>query len=192
MFCKYCGKENLDGVKFCTSCGKPLEYSGGTIRGQSGVQISTKIKKITSIITIVAGALAVLIGLIDIEYDWGIVSLACGSGLLVAGILSVLKRSTKMISIIEIVFGSITLLIGFACNLSFDWGYVGVFSGCALLVVGILELLKKSCKVVSIIRIVFGGILLLFTSTYDWGLTSLIVGAQFMINGILALVDAKR
>lgn len=28
MFCKYCGKENPDGVQFCSSCGQPIAANG--------------------------------------------------------------------------------------------------------------------------------------------------------------------
>lgn len=203
MFCKYCGKENNDGAKFCTGCGKSLQGSEEHVpvqenmfqqmgSGQTEVKNGMKVNKVTSIITIVAGALALLIGIMDIDYDWGIISFVCGAGFLVVGILSILKKSTKLISIIEIVFGAITLLVGFACNMNFDWGYIGILIGAALLVVGILELLKKSAVAVSIIKIVFGGILLLFISEYDWGITSLAAGAQFLANGIIFLIYLKR
>lgn len=40
MFCRFCGKENTDGARFCTGCGKPLhEEDAGSFR-ESGSQVA--------------------------------------------------------------------------------------------------------------------------------------------------------
>lgn len=35
MFCKYCGKELVDGVKFCSKCGKQLFHTSIDLQGKT-------------------------------------------------------------------------------------------------------------------------------------------------------------
>ena len=69
MYCKHCGANNPDGVKFCNSCGKPLEEgtSQVVIMQQASVQKEeTKQPKNTAALAfgIISGIFAILIGFI--------------------------------------------------------------------------------------------------------------------------------
>ena len=209
MYCKKCGAENPDGSKFCQSCGEPLTETlpseipirkaqaslGASLSENQGEESAKKPRRVSAILNIVAGAALLLIGLIDSDYDWGLIAL-CGSvGFLVPGILQILKKANKVVYILETIFGALTMVIGFACNLDFDWGYVGILMGAALLVLGILGLARRSIKVRAIVGIVFAGLLLfswLANSDYDWGLTALVAAVPLLVSGVLDLVSQKR
>lgn len=143
----------------------------------------------------VAGAVMLLIGMADIDFDWGIIALLGGIGFLISGIMELVKRNYKIIGIIQVVFGSLTTLYGFICDLEFDWGYIGILIGVTFFVTGLLRVLKKSVKPISIVEIVFAGILFLFALVdieFDWGVTALVAGVGFMVSGILFLVNNKK
>lgn len=202
MFCKNCGNELDDNVKFCPKCGTLIKESGA----ESEINIVTnfdrktndpikKVNKIIAILNIVMGGIIFLIALIDSELEWSAYSFWFAVGLLVIGILQLLRKSTKVISIIKIVTGSLTLLTSFVCDFEFDWTYVGLFAGTSMLVVGILELLHKSVKAVAIVEIVFSGLILLFGLAgmeYDYGWAALGMTAAFLPAGILKLANFRN
>lgn len=197
MICGNCGKEIKENSKFCEYCGAtinnaPSQESSQPTYGETGIE---KAKRKTGIIDIIAAAILLFVGIVDVDYDWGILSFCCGVGILVAGILQVIRKSDKVIGIVRIVFGGITILVCFACDWDFDWTYIGLFVGITLLVVGILGVLHKSWKAISIVLIVFGGILLLLGLScidYDWGITGTVAGVSFLVSGILNLVSLKK
>lgn len=150
--------------------------------------------KAAGIVNIVAGAIMLLIGMADIEFDWGIIALLGGAGFLISGILELVKRNYKIIGIIQMVFGALTALFGFICDLEYDWGYIGILIGVTFFVTGLLRVLKKSVKAISIVEIVFAGILLLFAFMdieFDWGITAFVAGVGFIVSGILFLIYNK-
>lgn len=152
-------------------------------------------KKAISIVNIVAGAILLLIGMVDIDWAWGQVALVCGVGIFVVGILELLNKSLKVIGIVQIVFGSADILLGFICDLDFDWTYVSLLTGTVLLVTGILRTLNKSQKAIGIIEIVFAGILLLIGIAdieCDWGISALAAGVSFLVSGILLLIIRRQ
>ena len=73
-------------------------------------------------------------------YDWEYVGFVAGAGLLVLGILRILRKSLRIISITEIVFGGLSILLRLAC-IDWAWGDTGIFVGAAFLVEGILNLI---------------------------------------------------
>lgn len=194
MICKKCGATNEDGVRFCANCGKAMtEATNGALGITDEKQ--KKFMKITGIIDTIAGAILILLGFADIEYDWGIISLIGGVGILVAGILQLTKKSNKVISILNIVFGGVLLLISLCCEYEYDWTYIGMGIAVTMLVVGILGILRKSAKAIGIVEIVFAGILLILGLAcleYDWGLTSLTAGAAALVAGILRVVYSGK
>lgn len=205
MFCNKCGNKLDDGVKFCPMCGATI----GEVNEENRVNTTSslnnpkpgtnnssvlKINKIIAILNIVMGGIILLITMIDIDLEWAMYSLWLAIGLLVIGILQLLRKSTKVISIIEIVTGSLTFLASLACDLQYDWPYVGLLAGISLLVTGILSLLHKSVKAIAIIQIVFGGLILLLGLAgmeYDYGWIALGVTASFLTAGILKLINLK-
>ncbi len=195
MFCRNCGHENEEGVKFCRSCGRPMQGVSGSLQEVSGVNQQLKIQRITGIISTIAGAVLLLIGFADIDWDWGWISLISGSGILVMGILQLMKKRQRTVGIIGIVFGALSILFGMICDLNYDWGYIGILIGSVLLVTGILIILKKSIKVIGIVEIVLSGVLLLLALVcieFDWGLIGLVAGVPGLVSGILNLVNLKH
>lgn len=225
MYCKNCGKEVAAGEKFCKECGARVENvcpecgcsleEGARFCGHCGYGMDgpvhdpilseaerrpesdgfLKVQKLTSILYLIAAGLLILIGFADFGYAWGDVALCCGIGMLVIGILSLMHKSLKAISINSIVFGTLEILLGLVAETTFNWDVISIFIGVALLVPGILILLKKSWKSVSIVEIVFGSLVLLFglsDSGYDWGITALIAGALFLATGIIWFVNLKK
>ena len=129
-----------------------------------------------------------LLGVADIDYDWGLIALIGGAGLLVTGILELLKKNT---GIIQLIFGAVSIFVGLMCDLEFDWGYIGILIGAALFIPGLLRILKRTIKPIAILKIIFGGVLLLFAfidMEYDWGITAFAASAGFLVSGILYLV----
>lgn len=190
MICKKCGATNEDGVRFCANCGEAMAATANGALGMTDEK-QKKFMKITGIIDTIAGAILILIGFIDIDYDWGLLSLVAGIGIIVAGILQLIKKSNKVISILHIVFGGVLLILSLCCDFEYDWTYIGMGIAVAMLLVGILGILRKSAKAIGIVEIVFAGILLLLgigCIEYDWGLTSLIAGAAALVAGILRVV----
>ena len=156
------------------------------------VEINTP--KAIGIVNIVAGSLMLLIGLSDYEFAWGLISMMGGIGFLVSGILELVKRNYRIIGIIQISSGALSTLGGLSCDLDFDWGYVGILIGAAFITVGILRLLQKPIKIISIIEIVFASVLLLLAFAdikFDWGVTALAAGGGFMDSGILFFIYNK-
>lgn len=225
MYCKNCGKEVVAGEKFCKECGTRVENvcpecgcsmeEGARFCGHCGYgmdepvngpippeaernpesDVFLKVQKLTSILYLIAAGLLILIGFADVDYAWGDVALCCGIGMLVIGILGLMHKSLKAISINSIVFGALEIMLGLAAETSFFWDVVSIFIGVALLVPGILILLKKAWKTVSIVEIVFGSLVLLVglgESEYDWGITALIAGAAFLATGIIWFVNLKK
>lgn len=194
MVCKKCGATNEDGVRFCANCGEAMTVATNGALGMTDEK-QKKFMKITGIIDTIAGAILILLGFADIEYDWGIISLIGGIGILVAGILQLLKKSNKVVSILNIVFGGVLLLISLCCEYEYDWTYIGMGIAVTMLVVGILGILRKSAKAIGIVEIVFAGILLILGMAcleYDWGLTSLTAGAAALVAGILRVVYSGK
>lgn len=71
MFCKNCGKQLVDGAKFCDGCGTQLE---ATAAQTAPVQKpKSKGKKIGGIVMTVLGGLSVL-GSFANDYYWNIIS----------------------------------------------------------------------------------------------------------------------
>lgn len=43
MFCKYCGKELADGVKFCSRCGKQLFHTSIDLQGETKISVNDQL-----------------------------------------------------------------------------------------------------------------------------------------------------
>ena len=231
MFCENCGKEISDDSKFCEYCGgnisdeKMQEVNRITSDMHQNEQINQTTQemkqnrqvnppyeqnvgngnknKIPGIIDIVAAGILLLAGLADVDYDWGLISLSAGAGILIAGILQIMNKSDKAIGTVRIVFGGITFLLGCLCSPEYDyeniglydWGYIGLIVGISLLVIGILGLTCKTLSTLSIVSIVAGGILILCGLKYidyDWGITGAVAGTTFLVSGILNLINSKK
>lgn len=195
MFCRNCGQENKEGARFCKGCGRAIQGISGSLQETFEVNWQLKMQRITGIINTIAGAILLLIGLVDAEWDWGWISLISGSGIMVMGILQLMRKRQKTVGIIGIVFGALSILFGMICDLDYDWGYIGILIGSVLLVTGILSVLKKSIKVIGIVEIVLSGVLLLFALAcieFDWGLIGLVAGVPSLVSGILNLVNLKH
>lgn len=190
-FCKYCGRSLQDGeICQCRNNG----MAAGEIN-EPKIVAEVKTPKAAGIVNIVAGAIMLLIGMADIEFDWGVIALLGGIGFLISGILELVKRNYKIIGIIQMVFGGLTALFGFICDLEYDWGYIGILIGITFFIAGLLRMLRKSVKAISVLEIVFAGILLLFAFVdieFDWGVTALVASIGFMVSGILFLVYNKK
>lgn len=186
-FCKYCGRSLQDG-EVC-QCRDNGMATGEAREKELAAEINTP--KAIGIVNIVAGSLMLLLGLNDIEFAWGLFSLAGGAGFLVSGILELVKRNYKIIGIIQISLGGLTALGGVACDLEFDWAYIGILIGAAFVAVGVLRLLQKSIKVISIVEIVFASVLLLLAFAnieFNWGWIALASSGALMTSGILFFV----
>ncbi|MDO4343814.1 MAG: hypothetical protein Q4C50_03320 [Eubacteriales bacterium] len=153
-----------------------------------------KMRKVAGILEIIFGAILLTGGIAEIEYDWGIISLVAGVGFLVAGILDVRRAQEKTRNIIYIVFGAATAILGAGCDLNFDWGYIGIVIGIAMVTAGILGLLHKTMKTIGIVEIVFGGILIILGGMcidFSWGTTGFFAGILLLVVGILKVVNNK-
>lgn len=64
MFCKHCGKEVKDGVKFCPSCGGSIEVVDGTTQTVNTVSNGTSDEPKASVGIIIASILIPLVGII--------------------------------------------------------------------------------------------------------------------------------
>lgn len=203
MYCKKCGAQIEEGANFCGRCGNPVSEEHEESNGEKVIQITEKnnIMKqsnpdlITNIILIVAGGLLLIWGFQSMDYDWGVIQFLTGVTFLVKGILQLISKYEKGKVITTIVMGSLLILIGFSCDLEYDWGYSGLLAGAALLVTGILELLHKSLKAIGILEIVFGSILLLYgiaCADFTWGDMGLISGIALLVPGILRMVSLKK
>lgn len=231
MFCENCGKEISDNSRFCEYCGynvneEPMQMTNQSISNEyQNEQVNQPIpemyqskefepsyqqnsgdgkrKKVPGIIDIVAAGILLLAGLADADYDWGLISLSAGAGILIAGILQIMNKSDKAIGTVRIVFGGITFLLGCLCSPEYDyeniglydWGYIGLIVGISLLVIGILGLTCKTLSTLSIVSIVAGGILILCGLKYidyDWGITGAVAGTTFLVSGILNLINSKK
>lgn len=198
--CPSCGASLEEGAKFCGQCGYDTEKTSkvpvpSTAENKTEGDGFRKVQKLTGILYMIAAGLLLLIGFAVIEYAWGDIALCSGVGMLVIGILSLMHKSIKVISINSIVFGALLILLGFVGEMTFDWNTISFFTGVALLVPGILILLRKSWKAVSIVEIVFGSFVLLLglaDAEYDWGITALIAGAAFLATGIIQFVNVKK
>lgn len=209
LFCSKCGAELTIGAKFCAKCGtKVLETTEGNISSKVDVDIveehrevvcpnftikgkEMKGTKAIAITNVVLGALMVLLS--STEYEWGIAPWFLGIGICVAGILQLLQKSQKVISIIQIVAGSFSGIC--SIEMEWDWELIGFVAGVGLLVIGIMGLLKKSKKAISIVEIVFGGVTLLLgfgCIEYAWGDTGIFTGAAFLVEGIITCVNSKK
>ena len=210
MYCKKCGNELQENQKFCPVCGEAVSVAAKEETYENEVTVpvkeenqkdvnddkNVKAKKVKSIINIAAGGVLLLLGFMEAGFDWGWIALACGAGFLATGILRLLNKPEKVSCIIEIVTGGLTLFFGILCDLDYDWGYVGILIGIGVLVVGILGLSKKSSKVIAIIKIVFGGIVVLLgvaAFEYIWGEIALVAGgAPLLAVGIFELIYSRK
>lgn len=181
-----------NGRKISQNCETEIKTSSSSELENNSINSTKvkKVKKIIGILNVIAGGILLLLGIGDMEYDWGIISLMCGLGFFVSGILQLAKKGIKPICIIRIVFGSLALLLGIVC-LDYTWGYIGVLTGTGLLVVGILELLRKSQKVIAIVEVVFGGLVICFSSNYFAGVIAFFAAIPLLVAGILKLVNMK-
>ena len=197
------GKE-VTMTRFCKYCGRPLnngeichcrDESVAEVKNEKAVEKEAEkitMPKAIGIVNIVAGSIMLLLGVVDIDYDWGLIALIGGAGLLVTGILELLKKNT---GIIQLIFGAVSILVGLICDLEFDWGYIGILIGAALFIPGLLRILKRTIKPIAILEIVFGGVLLLFAFAdmeYDWGITAFAASVGFLVSGILYLVFNRK
>lgn len=185
-FCKYCGRQLNNGEICHCRDGSVAEVKNETVPEKEAEEL--KIPKAIGIVNIVAGSIMLLLGVADIDYDWGLIALIGGAGLLVTGILELLKKNT---GIIQLIFGAVSIFVGLMCDLEFDWGYIGILIGAALFIPGLLRILKRTIKPIAILKIIFGGVLLLFAfidMEYDWGITAFAASAGFLVSGILYLV----
>lgn len=163
--------------------------TGETKKEESPAEIRTP--KAIGIVNIVAGSLMMLVGLGDIDLAWGLFSLMGGSAFLVSGILELVKRNYRIIGIIQISLGGLSAVGGLTCDLDYDWGYVGILIGAAFITVGLLRLLQKPIKVISIIEMAFAAVLLLLSLIdikFHWGWVALVSGGGILTSGILFFV----
>lgn len=204
MFCDNCGTELKDGVKFCPKCGAEVkevksQISSEDINNKSVSHTEdnptvAKVNKIIAILNIVMGGIVLLIGIMEIDFVWGEYAIWFSAGLIASGILQLLRKSSKVVSVILIIAGGLTLFVGLGCDLDYDWGYIGILAGAGMLVCGILNLLHKSVKAISIVEIVFGGLLLVcafLTLEMSYGWIALAGAAAFLTGGILKLVNLE-
>ena len=70
MFCKNCGKELVEGTKFCDGCGTPIE-AASTQTANPNQKPKNKSKKIGGIIMTALGGLSVF-GSFANDYYWNI------------------------------------------------------------------------------------------------------------------------
>lgn len=196
MYCVNCGNEIKDGEKYCTKCGIkmdiPEEQKDTVI--QNGESRNKKWQRPSGIINIVICAILLFIGIADSDYVYGAIALITGAVGATVGILQVLFIRESVFGIIRVVGGSILIIVSFGFDWDYDWAYVCILIGIALLVNGIMLLLKKSLKAISILNIVFGSLLVLFGIVigYDWGIMSFLSGVAILLEGILGLVDAYK
>lgn len=184
--------DNKNEGKISQNCETEIKTSSSSEPENDSIR-NTRVKKVKrtiGILNVIAGGILLFLGIGDIEYDWGIISLVCGLGFFVSGILQLAKKGIKPICIIKIVFGSLALLLGIIC-LDYIWGYIGVLTGTGLLVVGILGLLRRSQKVIAIVEVVFGGLVLSLSSNYFGGVIALFAAIPLLVAGILELVNMK-
>ena len=114
-----------------------------------------KTPKAIGIINVIFGAITACVGINDIDYDWGIIALVCGLGLLVSGILQLVNKTGKVLGILQLIAGIAE--IGLACLcIDYDWGIISGLIGIGMFVIGIIETRNKVGKAKHIIGIVFG------------------------------------
>lgn len=132
-----------------------------------------KTPKAIGIINVIFGAITACVGINDIDYDWGIIALVCGLGLLVSGILQLVNKTGKVLGILQLIAGIAE--IGLACLcIDYDWGIISGLIGIGMFVIGI----------------VFGALSIIMGFTdidYDWGVTALFVGIALLVCGIVGL-----
>jgi len=138
MFCQNCGNKMDDGEKFCPGCGTPVSSDGaGTkqdsvinpvqtqpvaapVSGVSSNQNSTTAKEqslnvfiISSIILMVIGVIASLIGRVTYASHWWYISdLTFFSGVILA-FISLNKARNKIVFVVGIVANAFYLLLAF-------------------------------------------------------------------------------
>lgn len=183
MICSNCGNNLAEGSMFCGNCGKKFNI----------VEVY-KTPKPISIVNIVCGAILLIIGFMDIDFDWGLISLVLGCGMLVYGILQILGKSAKVIGILQLIFGCASFGVGAMCNTDYDWAYVAFAGGLAYALSGLFKLLKKT-TVMAVLEIVFGAILLIIgfiDVDFDWGISALLAAAACLVSGIIWLVQESK
>lgn len=94
------------------------------------------------ILQLIAGIAEIGLACLCIDYDWGIISGLIGIGMFVIGIIETRNKIGKAKHIIGIVFGALSIIMGFT-DIDYDWGVTALFVGIALLVCGIVGLAVK-------------------------------------------------
>ena len=93
-----------------------------------------KTPKAIGIINVIFGAITACVGISDIDYDWGIIALVCGLGLLVSGILQLVNKTGKVLGILQLIAGIAE--IGLACLcIDYDWGIISGLIGIGMFVI---------------------------------------------------------
>jgi len=112
MFCRNCGKELDKDVIFCPECGKKqIENSNENITQSS---VANQSINTMSIIGLVVSGISIFLNF------WGLIGIA-GTILSVIGFIGCQKKNEKgkVLAIIGIIIGCISILYGFVVVLSF-------------------------------------------------------------------------
>lgn len=210
MFCNNCGAKVKDGAKFCTSCGQELKAPDFHNSTRDGASIPNLRKTLGTLYTVVGVCLS-LRGVLDLYDYWSdfqlleIYSCIIGAGFVLVGILQLLNKEERIVSIFEIVFSLLLFamaakdwsvnFVGVLTDLYQSRSYVEIYAGIGILAVGVLGVLHKSGKAIAIVEIIFSSIVLLDgidLVKIDWSYTTILAGAAVLAAGILKLKSIKR
>lgn len=210
MFCGKCGSQVDENQLFCPNCGerthkveepvtsKVVSQMQQAEQYQNAVvqpMLASKIQRICGIVMVSLGALMTVTCLDTVEMDWSFLAVCTGILLQVRGILQICKVKMKPIGITTLSLAAILLVFSCGAELDYEWGACAFLVALTYVVIGMLELLKKTYFILGIVQLVGAGVLCvlgLVTFEYIWGEMTLSAGISLVVAGILYVINSKK